>query len=390
MVLPLLILGCGEPESEAPPPPAVEVAAPQLRDVTAYYHYTGRLAAAEQVQVVARVPGFVQAMHFTPSSDVKATDKLFTIEPDTYRVAVNAAEAEIARAEALRQAAQIEFDKADAAFKQNVASEQERLEYEATLKQREAELKAAQAAHDQAKIDLGYTEVTARIDGRVGRQLVDVGNVVNAGDPLTTVVKMQPIHLYIDVSDKITQEYINRGRTGEVAEDQREDEGNGRIEIRRSSDPEGQYPFVGRIEFVDNTVDSGTGTLLVRGEFANKNRALYPGMPGIRARVPYDIIEDAVIIPEDALLTDLTGKFVYIIGEDNKAVKRPVELGQLTDDGQRVILNGLTGDERVVVRGLQKVVPGEPVTIRETPEAEDGPAGDDPAEEDQPAGDASS
>lgn len=361
------VTGCGgDREQPAPPPPAVEVATPVRRDVTSYYHYTGNLEAINSVEVRARVSGELEAMHFEASSPVAAGDKLFTIEPASYDIAIQAAEASVKNAEAAVELATIERNQVQEAFDKNAANERELQKYITALKTAEAEKLAAEASLADAKLQREYADVVAPIAGRVGRSLVDVGNLVGLSEPtlLTTVVQMDPIHVYVDVSERIVQEYLNRGRDGEV-------NGGGDqpppppIEIARSSDDDGTYPFSGMIDYVDNVVDESTGTLRVRGSIPNADGRLFPGL-FIRARVPYDEIKDAVLVREDALGTDLTGKFVLIVGEKNIVEQRAVTLGEKTDDGYIVVTEGLDGSETYVTVGIQKARPGAPVTIRDS------------------------
>lgn len=356
------LVGCGD-EAEAPMSwtPVVEVAQPVVKDVTAYHYYTGRLAAINEVKVRARVEGFVQAQHFEAGSKVSVGDPLFTIEREPYEIAVAMAEAQLEEARAAEELAKVELDKIEQAYANQAAIERERLEYVAKHKKAVAQRMAAEASLDDAKLNLSYTQVTALLAGKAGREQVDVGNLVGPGDLLTTIVQMDPIYIVIDVSDRIVQDILN-----EMDGTPRSMDKAPSIQIRRSSDPPGEYPFEGPITYGDNTMDAGTATLLVRGEIPNDKRLLYPGMPGIQARVPYAVLSDAVLAREDALGTDLTGKFLWVIDEKDVAQKRPVEVGQDAGDGYRVITKGLAADERYVVRGIQMVRAGAPVTVTES------------------------
>ncbi|MEM7625077.1 MAG: efflux RND transporter periplasmic adaptor subunit [Planctomycetota bacterium] len=357
-------VGCGDTEPQGPPPPpAVEVATPARRDVTSYYHYTGNLEAVASVEVRARVSGILEAMHFEVSSPVEAGDKLFTIEPAAYDIGIQAAEAAVQTAEAAVELATIEKNQLQEAFDRNAANERELQKYITALKTAEAEKLAAEAQLRDAKLQRQYADVIAPIAGRVNREMVDVGTLVGVGEPtlLTTVVQMDPIHVYVDVSERIVQEYLNQDKNGEVNGDAAPPPPP--IEIARSSDPPGTYPFVGVIDYVDNVVDESTGTLRVRGSIPNTEGRLFPGL-FVRARVPYDTIENAVLVREDALGTDLTGKFVLVVGEDNVVEQRAVTLGEKTADGHIAVTAGLDGGERYVTVGIQKARPGNPVTIR--------------------------
>jgi len=359
------VTGCGGPsEQKTPPPPAVEVATPVRRDVTSYYHYTGNLEAVASVEVRARVGGTLEEMHFIPSTQVEAGTPLFTIETEPYDIGVQAAEAAVQAAEAARDLAALERQQIQEAFDKNAANEREVEKYVTTLRTRDAELLAAQAQLRDAKLQRSYADVVAPIAGRVSRNLVDVGTLVGVGEPtlLTTVVQMDPIYVYVDVSERIVLEYLGQGRTGEVKSEQRPNAPV--IEIARASDPPGSYPFSGKVDYADSVVDQGTGTLQVRGNIANPEGNLFPGL-FVRARVAREFLADAVLVREDALGTDLSGKFVLVGDEKNIVSMYPVTVGDRTGDGYVVITEGLDGSERYVAVGIQKARPGRPVTIRQ-------------------------
>ncbi|WP_184677061.1 efflux RND transporter periplasmic adaptor subunit [Algisphaera agarilytica] len=369
----LTVTGCGGPsEQPTPPPPAVEVATPERRDVTSYYHYTGNLESIASVEVRARVSGVLEEKHFEVSSPVDQGAKLFTIETAPYDVAIQAAEAAVQSAEAAVELATIERDQVQEAFDRNAANERELQKYITALKTAEAEKLSAEASLDDARLQRNYADVVAPISGRVSRELVDVGNLVGMGEPtlLTTVVQMDPIHVYVDVSERIVQEYLNRERNGSINADDAPPPPP--IEIARSSDDPGSYPFHGMIDYVDNVVDESTGTLRVRGSIPNADGRLFPGL-FVRARVPYDTIENAVLVREDALGASLTGKYVLVVDEKNIVQQRPVTLGEKTDDGYIVVTEGLDGSETYVTVGIQKARPGSPVTIREKSQDDGAP-----------------
>jgi len=351
--------GCGPEAQQAPPPPLVKVATPDKQDVTAYYHYTGTLEPVEAVAVRARVSGYLREVHFTPSSDVAAGDLLFTIEREPYEIALELADAEVERAIALRLGASTRYDKIKTAFDANAATRAELIEAEAQLKQRIAEVKSAQANQQEARLQLSYTKVTAPIAGRVSRSLVDAGNLVGSGEPtlLTTVVKMDPIFVYFDVSERIVLEYIGRGKKGSLGSAPQQPP----VEIARPSDPAGTYPYRGTINWVDNQVDPQTGTIRVRGQLSNERSDLFPGL-FVRARAPYHVIRDAVVIQQNAIGKDIGGSFVLVVDEKNSVARRAVTLGPQAGVGRVAVTDGLTHDDRYIVQGIQKARPGNPVT----------------------------
>ena len=227
------------------------------------------------------------------------------------------------------------------------------------MQQADASLLGSKAALEQAELDVSYTEVRSPIRGVVSRRLVDIGNLVGSGENtlLTTVAQMDPIYVYFDVSERLILEMFNeQGRTFE----------------RRSTSPEEQvpaflglanengWPHEGRLDYVDNTVDANTGTIQVRGVFPNSKNVLFPGLFA-RIRVPTLLQEDALLVSERAIGTDLGGKYLLIVGEGDMVELRHVELGRL-EDGMRVIVSGLEAGERYIINGLQRARPGLPVS----------------------------
>lgn len=370
----LWLWGCGRPPHAPPPPPGVVVGTAVQRDVVSYYHYTGNTAAVDQVDIRARVPGYLRAKHYETSTDIAAGTLLFTIEPEPYEAAVAAAQAQVRRARASLDLAKLRQQKVEEAFRKSAATEFERLEVEAQRRESEADLEAAQASLDDANIQLGYTRVVTPIAGRVNRELVDVGNLVGQGEPtlLTTVVTMDPIYAYFDVSERIVLEYLGRGRSGNMDEGPKPPT----LELARANDPEDAYPFVGVVDFVDNIVDAETGTIRVRGVFANPDGKLFPGL-FVRIRAPDETLPDALLVQQDAVLTGLNGKYLLTVGDDDVVHRRPVTLGP-RDGGQVVVVQGLAAGERYITRGVQKARPGQKVMIlpdHATPSAAPGGGG---------------
>ena len=361
-LLPLLALAsllpaCGGPEEQPPPPPPdVVVAEPEVRDVTTYYRYSGRTASPEVVEVRARVAGVLEEQHFTASSDIEAGTRLFTIERRPFEVAVEAAEAAVTEAEANVTLAEVERDRVNEAFEAGAASEQESLEREATVKAEQARLAAARSRLHDAQIELGYTEVSSPITGRVGRREADLGNLVGRTEPtvLTRVVQLDPIHVYFDVSERILLEYLARGRSGRVGQDEAPP-----LEVSLANNGADDFPFAGRIDFVETQADADSGTIQVRGEIPNPGKALFPGL-FVRIRVPNEVIEDAVLVKRDALGRSLAGDTLMLVGEGDEAEQRVVRLGEVQGDSV-VVLEGLEPGERYILRGLQSVKPGDPV-----------------------------
>jgi len=355
----VVVAGCERPEPPPPPPPpAVTAATVATEEMTEFLYYTGTLQPMETAEVRARVPGFLEEVRFEPSDDVVKDQVLFVIEREPYEVAVNIAQAEVQRADAELELAKTQLQRLEDALSKGGVNEIEVIEQRATVEKAGAVLEAARANLEQARLNLSYTEVRSPFDGRVSENFVDVGNLVGSGENtlLTTVVRQDKLYAYFDVSESIMLRYLGRG--------DRSEEG-----VRRAFPPtflglqNGQgYPYEGRVDFLDNRVDESTGTLRVRAIFENPDRGLYPGLFA-RLRVPFEEVDDAVLVPEASVGTDLAGKYVFVIDGEGLAQKRPVTLGERVEGGRVRILEGLSAGDRYVVEGLQRARPGMPVTI---------------------------
>ena len=347
--------GCRDQAAPPPPPtPMVEVATVERGALTEYYQYNGVLKAKSTVEVRARVRGFVERIEFEPSSNVKEGDLLFVLEQDRYQAAVDRADGMLQQARARLELAQTTFDRVQRVFAKNAASEDEMSNARAELSQRQAEVKTAEADLKDAEIDLSYTEIRAPLTGRVDDHQVDIGDLVGATEAtlLCTIVQMDPIHAYFDVSERIVMEYLERGKDGTINE---------------TTPPaflglinEEGFPHKGRIDYVDNQLDPATGTLSVRGHYDNPNTLLYPGL-FCRIRVPATELDDAILVYEKVVGAGLDGKYVMIVGENNEVSRQSVKLGERTDDGRIHVIEGLQGGERYIVEGLQRARPGMPV-----------------------------
>ncbi|MEN1705274.1 MAG: efflux RND transporter periplasmic adaptor subunit [Planctomycetota bacterium] len=355
----LSLVGCIKRDGLPPPPtPVVEVTTPQTRAVTEYFQYTGTLESVATVEIRARVSGFLEEVRFAESSDVSAGDILFTIEKEPYELAVGQAQAEVARAESMRDLAEARLERGRQAQQVNAASDLEVIELEAEVQRTQADLLAAQERLKAAELDLSYTDVRTPIDGRVDRNYVDTGNLVGRTEAtlLARVVQLDPVRVNFDVSENISLRYLSRGRDGRV------DDEAPPVEVGLS-DEEGEYPHLGRVDFVDNVLNAQTGTLGVRAVLPNPTRKLYPGLFA-RIRVPWETREDAIVIEEEAISTGLDGKFVLVVGDGNIVDRRLVTLGERQDDGMVAVLDGLDGSETYIVRGVQKARPGAEVDPR--------------------------
>jgi RND family efflux transporter MFP subunit len=334
------------------------VATPTVRDVTVFQEFTGTTEARESVEIRARVQGFLERVAFEPSSFVRRGQLLFVIEPAPYQAQRDRAEANLKAAEAGLRRTESDLDRLEEAVKTNAVSQQEVTRARAERDQASAALLEAQAALTNADIQLGYTSVESPIDGLVGRNYVDVGNLVGAGGStlLATVRRIDPIYAYFDVSERfIAQSLADRGgHRGPTTADE--------MPVTLVLKETG-YEVDGIVDAVDNTVDPATGTIQVRGRFPNPDALVFPGF-FVHVRIPGELLEGALLVEETALGTDLGGRYLMIVGEGNVVEKRYVEPGPLEQDMMRVILEGLEPEERYVSEGLQRARPGLPVTPR--------------------------
>jgi RND family efflux transporter MFP subunit len=351
-----LLAACGQNNQyAAPPPPKVTVALPVEQEITPYFETTGNTAAINAVDLVARVQGFVQAIGYTDGQFVNKGTSLFTIEPEPYRLKVEAAKAAVTSAQATLTQAQAEFQRQADLIQKQVSTQ---ANYDKALAQRDssqADLQSAQANEQQAEINLSYTNVTAPFDGVVSARQVSIGQLVGANSPtvLATIVQMDPIWVNFTVSERDVQEVraalASTGRTtadiiGMPAE----------IALQTETD----YPHEGKLDYVAPNVDLSTGTLAARASLPNADRTLLPGY-FVRVRVPRKP-EQALLVPDTAIGSDQGGRYVLVVNKDNAVEQRQVEAGQLVGS-LRVIEKGLTKDDHVVVGGIMRAIPGQKV-----------------------------
>jgi RND family efflux transporter MFP subunit len=349
--------GCKSEATPAQQPvaPQVSVASALERDVTEWDEFTGRLEAVESVEVRPRVTGYIESVNFTEGSTVKKGDLLFVIDPRPYRAELSKAEAELARAVARSELAVADEGRSAKLLDIKAVS---REEYDSRInaaREAKADVAAARAAVDSAKLNLEFTRITAPIGGRVSKAVVTAGNLVtggsNAATLLTTVVSLDPMYVTFEGDEQIYLKYNELSRRGE------------RTSSRDVANPvlmglanETDYPHHGSMVFVDNQVDPRTGTIRARAEFQNKDGYLTPGLFARVKLLGHDSYR-AVLVDDRAIGTDQSQKFVYVIDAQNKVTYRPVQVGRLTD-GLRIVQKGLQAGETVVVNGLQRVRPG--------------------------------
>jgi RND family efflux transporter MFP subunit len=351
------LAACGEDNRyAAPPPPKVTVATPVQQDVTRYFDATGNTAAVNSVDLVARVQGFVQAIGYADGDFVKKGTSLFTIEPEPYKLKVDAAKAAVTSAQATLTQNQAEFARQADLITRQVSTQ---ANYDKALAQRDsaqADLQSQQANEKQAEINLGYTDVTAPFDGVVSARQVSVGELVGASSSptvLATIVQMDPIYVDFNASERdVLQTRANLRSRGETVANIIG------LPVEVGTQTETDYPHQGKLDYVAPTVNPATGTLAARASLSNSDRALLPGY-FVRVRIPSQT-QPALLVPDVALGSDQAGRYVLVVNKDSVVEQRKVELGQLVGD-LRVIDSGLTKDDRVVVGGIMRAVPGQKV-----------------------------
>jgi len=364
--------GCKKQAPPAPVPPEVTVTTPVQQNVRRYYDITGNTEAIQSVDILARVEGFLEKIHFEDAADVKEGDVLFTIEQDVFKANVDQAQAVLQSALAERERAEADLKRVEKAVGSGAVSEQEVDLKRADRDIAVAAVSKAEAALEQAGLQLSYTTVTSPVTGRVSRSFVDEGNLVSPvqNTLLTRVVAFDPMYVYFNVSEAFLSRFLKK--SGETDEQRRE---TGAKMLIGLSDEEG-FPHEGTINFIDNRLDETTGTIQVRGTVPNKNRLLYPGM-FVRIRIPALEETEAMLVEEKAIGTDLGGKFLLVVDETNVVSRRYVILGQLYEN-MRVIEafredtnTGLKPTEHYIYKGIQRARPGMPVTPKEASDTED-------------------
>jgi RND family efflux transporter MFP subunit len=362
-MLAVLLAGCAGNQYEAPPPPDVTVARPVERDVTTYGMFTGRTVSVESVDIRARVQGILQQMSFRPGAEVKQGDLLFVIEPTLYEARVQQAAADLAGADAKARAADEQLAITEEIFQRKAGSKADLVAKTQARDEARAAVAGLRADLAAKKLDLSYTHIFAPISGRIDRNYVDVGNLVGAGEAtlLATIVRERPIYVYFDVSERdllLHPELLDAGaRTGGTP-----------MPVFLGLLDESDFPRTGTLDYTSNRVNPSTGTIELRAVFSNSDGRIVPGL-FVRVRIPYGRGR-SLLVPDEAVLSDQRGRYVLVVGEGDVVEQRRVEVGPV-DAGLRVIASGLTQDDRVVVRGLQRARPGAHVkpTLQDVPAA---------------------
>jgi multidrug efflux system membrane fusion protein len=336
-------------EAPAAGGPPISAAAVVEKTITETQEFSGRLEAIEQVQIRPRVSGFITAINFKPGSQVKKGETLFVIDPRPYQAEANRAEAAAGSARAKADLAKVELVRAEKLLADKAIAQREYDALSSSLKQLDADARAAQAQYESAKLNLSYTQVTSPINGRVSKAEITLGNLVDASAVLTSVVSLDQIYASFD-GDEDT--YLRVGAAAHQGKP---------ATVKIGLANETGFPHEGKLEFVDNQLDPRSGSVRMRATFANTDGALVPGLFARVQLAGSTGAKSALLINERAVSTDQDRKFVFVVGKDNKAEYRPVTLGPQID-GLRVVRDGLKPGEKIVINGLQRVRPGAPIT----------------------------
>jgi RND family efflux transporter MFP subunit len=358
------LTGCGDkaaPQAAAPPPPPVTVAQPVKRTVTDWDEFTGRFEAVEEVQVRARVGGFVTNVEFKDGDMVRAGDLLYLIDSRPFEAVAKQADGQLADARAKAELAKRDLDRGLNLVQTSAVSEQVVDQRRQSLQAAHAAETVAEGALQAAQLNIEFSHVLAPITGRVSRHLVSIGNLVQGSEGtstvLTSIVSMDPIYIYFDV-DEAT--YLKNNRLWFEGKRPSSRDTANPVQVTLSGEAKPSHD--GKMDFLDNRLDVSTGTLRSRAVIPNKDFSILPGQFG-RVRLIGSAPYEALLLPDAAIATDQSRKIVFVVKDDNTVEAKPVVLGPL-DEGMRVIREGLKADDKVIVDGLQRARVGAKVTPR--------------------------
>jgi RND family efflux transporter MFP subunit len=355
LLLPTLTAGKPDTPPAGEPSGVVTVSRPVKREVATFEDFTGRIDAAMTVDIRPRLTGMLVKVAFQPGSEVKCGELLFELDPRQYRAEVDKAEAELHRAEARFRRAEAELARAKQLHANRAIGQDDLDRLTADREEAVAGLRVAKAGRERSRLDLDATRITSPIDGRIGRPLLDAGNVAGLTTTLATIVSTNPVYAYFDVDERSFVRLRKQLQGAGV--------GQGIVTLLGLAGEEG-FPHRGHLRFVDNRANPATGTIRARAVFPNEKGDLVPGLFA-RIRVMVGEPQQVLLVPEKVVMTAEGRKFVLVVGANNTVEWRAVTLG-LEEGGMRVVREGLSADDRVIVGGVANVRPGSPVQPRET------------------------
>jgi len=359
------LVGCSGEKNEyiAPPPAEVTVSHPKQQAVVEYLEFTGRTEPVGFAEIKAQASGILRSMHFEAGLNVTKGDLLFVIAPELYQAEVAAAKAELISAQAEFARTEAELKRAEELIKKNFISKTDYLRRKTERDVAQAQIGLKLAKVSSAKIQLSYTQVKAPISGRVSRNRVDVGNLVGEGEAtlLTTITQYRPMYAYFHLNERdlLRVMKIRDKKSAEMQHDT-DTQADKELDIPLAlglADEEG-FPHKGELDFGESALNTQTGTIELRGVFANREKPirLIPGLFA-RLRLPVGKTENALLIDERAISSDQSGRYVLVVNQENKVEKRPVSLGQKVKT-QVVIKKGIKATDKIIVNGLQRARPG--------------------------------
>ncbi len=336
-------------------PPAVDVGKPVVKDVPDYYEFTATTQAVDKVMIKARIKGYLEQILFEDGALVKKGQTLFRIEDDAYIALRDQARANLLSAQAELKSAQADLDRIQAAVKTNAVSEQQLTRAVAQRDKADAAVASAKALLKDAQLNLSYTNVVSPIDGRISRHFVDKGNLVGAPEHtlLAEVVRLDPIYVNFYLSESLFLKYLNMETMD------RQNERTFKLSLADGND----FSFNGKINYIDNSVDNMTGTILVRGQLQNKQHKILPGMYA-RVRISLGVKNNALLVPEKAIKSDIGGKYLFLLDDENIVRRQNIKISRLVDT-MRIVESGLTAADRFVTQGTQYVNPGMKAAVNE-------------------------
>lgn len=348
LLIATMLNGCEKKAKEAQvaPLPEVDVATVLFQSIQQWDQFNGHISAIESVDIRPRVSGYIQKIAFKEGDEIQKGDLLFLIDQRPYRATLNSAAARHERVVATDALAQSQSQRAQILLKDNSISREETEARQATQAQTQADIKDAEATLEVAKLNLSFTEVRAPISGRVSRAILTVGNLVVADQTtLTTLVSQNPVYVYFDPDEYSYLRY--------KAESRKKSKSGSGAQVRVGLANEQGFPHLGNVDFLDNQINTTTGTIRARAKLNNADRLFTPGMYA-RVQMAGDDDTQKILLDNKAILTDQDRNYVYILEEGNKAVRKDVVLGR-TWNGLRVIESGLAPDNKVVIAGLQRI-----------------------------------